>query len=283
MNGLKTWTCLVAACVGGACSILGKDDWAYGRVTAVYADKNQLAIQTENDGKEIVYPVFPGDIAIGYEGKRVKAKLTQSHSDDRPVALIWPADPQTETIAGDVNGRLHRETVTQGRRAYRAVGDRIPDFALYNQHGELVRRDTFRGKNLVVNFIFTRCMSPTMCPASTMSMAQLQKRAKEAGLDQFELVTITFDPDYDTPGVLYDYGKGYGVDFGNFTFLTGDPQAIQDLMRQFGILVMEKDGTLNHTMATILVDGTGRVIYRREGSIWSPDDFIERLKTLAAN
>ncbi len=283
MNKLKKWGYLVLACILGASSSHGEEKGIYGTVTAADAERNQLTLQLEDSGEEAVYPVFPGDIAIGYEGQRVKLSLAKNFSDDSPVALVWPADLQTETIAGDVNRRLHRETVTQGRRAYKAVGDRIPDFALYNQHGELVRRDTFRGKNLVVNFIFTRCMVSTMCPASTMRMVQLQQKAKEAGVTRFELVTVSFDPDYDTPGVLYDYGKGRGMDFDNFTLLTGDPQTIQDLMRHFGILVMEEDGTLNHTMATILVDGTGRIAFRREGSIWTPDDFIERLKTLAGN
>ena len=66
----------------------------------------------------------------------------------------------------------------------------------------------------------------------------------------------------------------------NFHLLTGDPSTVDDLLRQFGILTMEEDGTINHTMATLLVDVNGRVAYRKEGATWTIEEFLKAAKSL---
>ena len=76
--------------------------------------------------------------------------------------------------------------------------------------------------------------------------------------------------------VLHDqYADGYGMESENFHLLTMSQSVVDDLLRQFGILTMEEDGTINHTMATLLVDANGRVAYRKEGATWSTKDFME--------
>ena len=132
-----------------------------------------------------------------------------------------------------------------------------------------------------MNFIFTRCQVPTMCPASSTRMAELQDQARAEGLDKLDFVTITFDPAYDSPGILAQYAEGFGMEQAGFHLLTnGDTQVIEDLLRQFGILTMEEDGTINHTMATLLVDKNGRVAFRKEGSKWTVDEFIREVRKL---
>ena len=66
----------------------------------------------------------------------------------------------------------------------------------------------------------------------------------------------------------------------NFHLLTGDSSVVDDLLRQFGILTMEEDGTINHTMATLLVDRNGRVAYRKEGTTWTIEEFLEASRKL---
>ena len=157
----------------------------------------------------------------------------------------------------------------------------MPEFAMIDQHGQFVQIRSFRGKPFILNFIFTRCQLPEMCPASTARMAELQNRAAEAGLEDLQFVTITFDPEFDSPGVLRQYADGYGIDSGNFHLLTNsDPQICEDLLRRFGILTIEEDGTINHTMATFLIDKNGRVAYRKEGSQWAVQDFLDRSSAL---
>ena len=136
----------------------------------------------------------------------------------------------------------------------------------------------FRGKQLMLNFIFTRCPDPKMCPASTAKMIATQRLAHEAGVDSLELVSITLDPAFDTPGVLREYADLRGIDTRNFSFLTGPEAAIRDLLTQFGVIAQFQGDLLQHTLATLLIDANGRIAHRADGSMWEPKDFVARMK-----
>jgi protein SCO1/2 len=129
----------------------------------------------------------------------------------------------------------------------------------------------------MLNFIFTRCPVATMCPAATQKMIRTQELAREAGVTNLELVSITLDPEYDTPGVLKEYAELRGIDTANFSFLTGPESAIKDLFKQFGILTEMKGGVLNHTLATLLINEQGRIVWRADGSGWSPEEFVGKM------
>ncbi len=190
------------------------------------------------------------------------------------------ADPVDITVMETINSQLHRDTLQRGRKAYRADGEYMPDLALWNQDGELVTRESLKGKPIVMSFIFTRCMVANMCPATTAKMERLQREAAEAGIDDAHFILISFDPEYDTPEILKTYGQQRGFDEDNAMLLTGDPQAIDDLMRQFGILMIDEDDTINHTASTLLIDDKGKILYRQTGSGWDPAPFLERLKSM---
>ena len=100
------------------------------------------------------------------------------------------------------------------------------------------------------------------------------------GLDGLHLLSITFDPEYDSPGILKQYAKSYDIEFDTFTFMTAKPLWVEDLMRYFGIITMVQDGTINHSMATLLIDQKGRIHYRKEGSVWNVGDFLSRAQKL---
>ena len=194
---------------------------------------------------------------------------------------IFPLEGDGAKAVGDANKKLRAETAAMSRRQFVREGDLIPNFGMLDQNGDFVQIRQYRGKPFVLNFIFTRCQAPTMCPASTTRMSELQMQAREAGLSGLDFVTISFDPLFDSPGVLRQYAKGYGLDLHNFHLLTNaDAQVIEDLLRQFGIMTIEEDGTINHTMATLLVDASGRVAYRKEGSSWTVKQFIKAAKQL---
>jgi len=154
----------------------------------------------------------------------------------------------------------------------------LPDFALYNQDGRAVQAADFSGRQMMINFIFTRCPDPTMCPAATLRMMQVQKLAREAGVKNLELISITLDPEFDTPGVLRDYADAHGIDASNFSFLTGPEVAIKDLMTQLGVLAFQEGPLIRHTISTVLVNEEGRIIHRVDGSTWDPQDFVSRMR-----
>ncbi|TVR55617.1 MAG: electron transporter SenC [Puniceicoccaceae bacterium] len=222
------------------------------------------------------FRVAPGDLEVVEEGMTIRARMLL---DDQGYRLerIWPVDPVSDRIVEEAARTLRRDTHTRGRAAYREIGENLPDFALYDQSGRVVEPRRFRGRPMVVNFIFSRCPDPYMCPAATVQMKQLQDRARELEIDDLELISITLDPEYDTPGVLAQYARNYGIDTSNFSFLTGPESAIQDLMRQLGVLAFPDDGLIQHTLATLLIDRDGRIIHRADGTRWEVDDFVTRL------
>jgi protein SCO1/2 len=130
----------------------------------------------------------------------------------------------------------------------------------------------------MVNFIYTRCPIATMCPAATAKMVSVQKLARSAGVDNLELVSITMEPAYDTPGVLKDYAATHGIDTTNFSLLTGPEGAVRDLLTQFGVIAEFEDNIIKHTLATLLIDENGKIIHRADGGTWEPKEFVAKMK-----
>ena len=162
--------------------------------------------------------------------------------------------------------------------AYREIGETLPEFTLLDQEGRAVAGSRFRGRQIVLNFIFTRCPIATMCPAATERMAALQKAAQAAGAKNFELVSISLDPEYDTPGVLKDYAQLRGLDTSNWSFLTGPDAAVRHLLAQLGVIREFEGATIKHTLATVLINEEGKIAYRVDGSTWPVEDFVRRLR-----
>lgn len=104
----------------------------------------------------------------------------------------------------------------------------VPDFALLEHSGKQVRRADLLGKVWIVNFIFTRCTAE--CPLMSSQMARLQDSlAREPDV---RLVSITVDPEHDTPAVLARYAQNFAAQPQRWWFLTGDKAAIYRLVRE---------------------------------------------------
>ncbi|MGF1483283.1 MAG: SCO family protein [Opitutales bacterium] len=229
--------------------------------------------------KTLTARMSPGDIALNWSGQRIRGELVGGEAAF--MERIWPADPLKIKQAEGINRQLRRNTVERGRRVFRTNGEYMPPFALYNQSGALITHEHLKGKYTVLNFIFTRCQVATMCPAATTRMVRLQNDLADAGLEEkVRQVTITFDPQYDTPGILRGYGDARGIDPARFHLLTGDPQAIRDLCAQFGVQVKDVNKTLDHTMSTVLLDPNNKIRYRKTGSRWRSEDFLEFIQAM---
>ena len=219
-----------------------------------------------------------GDIAVAKPGQRIRAEMVAAKDGEFRLEKIWPADKAVADAVASGAQRLREDTHNRGKNAYREVGEAVPDFALYDQNGTVVQSARFRGKQIMINFIFTRCPVATMCPAATAKMIAVQKLAREAGVPNLELVSITLDPAYDTPGVLKDYADARGIDTKNFSFLTGPESAIKDLLTQFGVIAEFEGDLLKHTLTTLLIDENGKISHRADGSVWEPADFVAKMK-----
>ena len=224
--------------------------------------------------------VSDGDLALARPGQRIRAEMIPSKDGDFRLERIWPDDASIEARSVATGAmQLRQDTHTRGKNAFREVGEAAPDFSLYDQNGRVVQGSRFRGRQIMLNFIFTRCPVPTMCPAATAKMITLQRLAREAGVRDLELVSITLDPLHDTPGVLREYAAVRGIDTSNFSFLTGPEGAIRDLLTQFGVITQLQGDILQHTLATLLIDPQGRIAHRTDGSQWEPQDFVRRMKS----
>lgn len=174
----------------------------------------------------------------------------------------------------------------------------IPDWPLTDQDGKTFWLGQTRGKVVVLGMIYTHC--PDVCPLITARMMELQQRvAAEGRSNEVFFITITFDPERDTPEVLRRYAQVRKIDLSNWAFLTGDPTTIRHLTEILGIYterVYVINGTpaagtpaspgseltyfINHTDRIFLVDRTGRVRALLPGSRLDPDEAMAKIRLL---
>lgn len=294
-GGWRVWTLgLALLLAGAACSrTAGGTETAgansgvkryplHGEIVAVSLPRKTLTVAHEEipgfmPAMTMEYAASDGDLANARPGQKIKAQLVEDHGTFR-LEDIWPDDRVSTSTIATAENELRQDTITRGRGAYREIGENMPNFALYDQDGRVVQAARFRGRQIMLNFIYTRCPVATMCPAATLRMMDVQKQARAAGVKDLQLVSISLDPNYDTPGVLREYAKVRGIDTGNFSFLTGPEPAIRDLLTQFGVIAEFKDGLLKHSLATLLIDEQGRIIHRADGSEWTAGEFVERMR-----
>lgn len=223
------------------------------------------------------FAVAKGDLENARPGQRIRAELVVRGSEFS-LEKVWPDDAVTTRALTAAANALAQDTAMRGKEAYREIGETLPEFTLLDQEGRAVSPSRFRGKQVVLNFIFTRCPIATMCPAATLRMMELQKAARAAGAKDFELVSVSLDPEYDTPGVLKEYATGRGIDTSNFSFLTGPDAAVRHLLAQLGVIREFEGATIKHTLATVLINEQGKITYRVDGSVWLVDDLVRHLK-----
>ena len=131
-----------------------------------------------------------------------------------------------------------------------------PEFSLISQDGGHVALADFRGKVVAVTFIYTLCT--TTCPALTPMMSFVQDQLGPDFGTKIVFVSITVDPERDTPQVLKEYARAVGANLAGWTFLTGPPDAIRDLTRRYGVFASKTpNGDVDHTFLTSIVDPRG--------------------------
>jgi protein SCO1/2 len=147
-----------------------------------------------------------------------------------------------------------------------------PDFVLRAQDGAEVALNQFRGKAVAVTFIFASCSAT--CPILTAKMATVQDQLGSEFGSKVTFLSITVDPEHDTPDVLQRYAQTFGADPAGWKFLTGSPAAIQDIERRYGVFAAKSsDRELDHTNLTSLVDPRGMLRVQYLGVRFDPDEF----------
>jgi protein SCO1/2 len=196
-------------------------------------------------------------------GSRVRFQLVVGKRENF-VRHLRVTDIGPEGLVED-NGRNLRLPPAPGKLA---IGAEVPDFTLTDQSSRTVRLSDFRGHVIAVNFIYTRCPLPEVCPRLSAGFARLGKRF--AGKD-LVLLSVTLDPQYDTPDVLARYGKIWKADPAGWRFLTGDLAEIRRVADRFGLVWWPEEGLLAHTSQTGVIGRDGKLVALVEGSNYSAD------------
>jgi protein SCO1/2 len=154
-----------------------------------------------------------------------------------------------------------------------------PPFTLTSQDGRAVSLAALRGKVVAVTFIYTSC--PDICPLLTQKMAQIQDELGARFGPKVAFLSITVDPERDTPAVLKSYAQAFGAKRAGWSFLTGSPAAIRDVARRYGVFVAKrKDGSVDHTELTSIVDADGAMRVQYLGARFDPEEFRRDLLSL---
>ena len=152
-----------------------------------------------------------------------------------------------------------------------AVNGKMPDFVLVNQDNQRFDSATLRGKVVVLNFIFTTCTD--VCPIFTANLAHLQQTLNPRHGDDVFFVSITTDPEIDSPKVLKAYAQRYSADLKNWAFLTGSETELNRVWKRFGIRVIKKArGLVQHVSLTTVIDQQGVRSFNHYGEKWRAKD-----------
>ncbi|MGH9830230.1 MAG: SCO family protein, partial [Blastocatellia bacterium] len=145
----------------------------------------------------------------------------------------------------------------------------------------------FRGGPLVLTFIYTRCPLPNYCPLMTGNFVELDKDLrKDSRLSsKTHLISITIDPDFDTPSVMRRYGAEYtkqagDAAFDRWQFATGSPDEIKAIAKYFGLAYWQENGQITHSLVTAVLDPEGKVVKVMAGNDWKPADVLSVLQEI---
>lgn len=241
-----------------------------------------MALIRPSAGEPVSRRFLEGDRLVGWTGRLVRYEAVKEGAETRAERVV-SADPEELRRVAEVTDSLRRETVDKGRVVTRMPNELMPNMALWDQDGRLVMKKDFLGHAVALNFVFTSCRVARMCPASTACMKALADQlSKQPAAKGVRLVTITFDPETDTPGRLRAYADGYGIDHARHRFLTGDSGQIKDLMRHYGIQTLKEDGTIVHNASLIVLTPEGRIAFRNEGPTFDAEEVAKRLLAIEA-
>ena len=194
------------------------------------------------------------------------------------LALVLPAaasGPQGNTA--DLG--LDREQALRTSQA--AIGRTIGDHILLNREGRPVSLSSFRGKPLMVSFIYTGCFQ--VCPTTTKSLQEtVDGLQKSLGPNMFNVVSIGFNQPADSPQALKSFATQYGINQPNWDFLSPPAALVPKLAEDFGFVYAASPAGFDHVLQVSIVDAEGRIVRQVYGEIVAPGELGEPLKMLIA-
>jgi protein SCO1 len=243
-----------------------------GLVLSVLAPHREVVVRCDASGSK------PAPTTLFRLSPKVDA--ASLHAGDRIVALV---DEDTGGLLLDEVRVVAEAPAAPPRSIVRAVdplnvGARMPATRFVDQLGRGFGFADFRGKSVVLAFIYTRCRDPRECPLISSNFHALQDRFANG---PYHLVEMTLDPSYDQPAVLARYGARFGADPKHWTLGTGDPGTVLDFAARFGLDPFADPRVgLIHTERTVLIDPNGIIVDFIDQAGWNAADISARLQAV---
>jgi protein SCO1 len=208
-----------------------------------------------------------------------------AHSEDWVFGKIAPGDHIHATLVMTDHAELQGISFTKGSDTtgdgttdlrLPDVGDSVPNFRLVNQSGKTVELQQFRGRPLLLTFVYTRCPLPDYCPRMSSNFQKIlqQLQANPRVYAKAQLLSVSIDPEFDTPKVLHDYGESFvrriDPEFQHWQFASGSPKEVRRAADFFGMSYNEKEGQIVHNLRTVLIGADGKVAKVYSGNQWTP-------------
>jgi len=219
------------------------------------------------------------------------AMLRQLTPGDSISADLVQAQPDEDEHAEPINYWLENVKVTARAASFPAApanalhmpapGEEVPDFSFTNQSGKRISLQQYRGKVLLVTFVYTRCPFPDFCPRMSSNFAQIyQQLTPNPALAGAHLLTISFDPEHDTPGVLRSYGFSVAHThdpalFNRWDFAVLRAADLPKIADFFALTVKPEGGLITHNLSTTVIGPDGKVVKWYHGGDWQVSDLIK--------
>ena len=256
-------------------------------------------------GKVVSTNAATGEVTLDHEaipGFMEAMTMPYKLKDTNIISELHPGDIITADLLVSQNADAdivldHIVVVGQAKPDYKpkvsyhvpAPGDAVPDFKLRNQDGRTIHVHQFKGRELLVTFIYTRCPLPNFCPRVTRYFAAINRQlaSNRALYDKTHLLCVSFDPDSDTPERLRAYGASYiGSDakdaFSHWDFAVPDKQELAKMAQYFDVgMTQGADNTITHTLSTTLIGPDGKVVRFYPGNEWTPEQVLADIRQTA--
>lgn len=160
-----------------------------------------------------------------------------------------------------------------------SVGDKMPDYPFVTEEGQPLRLSDLKGQAIGFTFIFTRCPFPTFCPRMNSNFEKAAAELSKPGSPtNWHMLSISFDPEFDTPKRLKDYAARFKRDPAKWNFVTGEMIEIDAITEQFGLAFANRNGTIDHNLRSVVIDATGKIQQIFIGNEWTAEEFTAEMK-----
>lgn len=165
------------------------------------------------------------------------------------------------------------------------VGDTVPDITFTDESGRPRPLSSYRGTYALLTFIYTRCPLPDYCPRMNAHFAAVQRGLKAEPLlgRNARLLSVSFDPEFDTPARLTAKAREMGADPALWHFVTAPRAQVDEFGGKLGLSVLREGAggaNITHNLRTVLLDRDGKLARTYNGKEWSPEEVIRDLQAL---